>query len=376
MVPDLQRLLRPLRRHGASFTTATAAQLGGTTPQFNTPQTLPAADSSGVYEPTVALGDDGNFTLAWQALAWQPSKGPSGIEVASSASDASTSLTATDLDSKASWPAWPALSGNPRGDRLLAWVSGAPNAGNTPPYSGSTAVAEGYDPGPTQSNLTIPSAATAGTGVSFYVQSNDPWDGVLNSDPETITWDFGDGTNATGEAASHTYTKAGTYIASVTSLASDGASTTTTQQVVDSAAAVTPPPPPPPPPPAPQSQPQIQPQVQAAAADPATDRDGDTARHRRHLGRQHLGQLGLWPADRAGPGLREQLRQHGRPGARRAAVGQLPDQRWCRAGLRLRRVNVECEGQTAVYQPTFTIADAATGAEASQNATPLERLPR
>ncbi len=55
----------PYSDHGASFTTATAAQLGGATPQFNTPQTLPAADTSGVYEPTVALGDDGSFTFSW-----------------------------------------------------------------------------------------------------------------------------------------------------------------------------------------------------------------------------------------------------------------------------------------------------------------------
>jgi hypothetical protein len=61
----------------------------------------------------------------------------------------------------------------------------------------------------------MPNPATVGQGVSFGASASDP-----DNDPLTYAWNFGDGTNGTGAAASHTYSIAGTYTASVT--VSDG----------------------------------------------------------------------------------------------------------------------------------------------------------
>jgi hypothetical protein len=58
----------------------------------------------------------------------------------------------------------------------------------------------------------IPATATAGQAANFGVSPLDVW-----SDLGTTTWDFGDGTTATGLTPTHTFTSAGTKTVTVTS---------------------------------------------------------------------------------------------------------------------------------------------------------------
>ncbi|HSU83754.1 MAG TPA: PKD domain-containing protein [Thermoanaerobaculia bacterium] len=83
--------------------------------------------------------------------------------------------------------------------------------------------------------------AETGTAVSFTANAT----GAL-----TYSWDFGDGTTATGRSVSHTWSQAGSY--GVTLTVSNGQTSATSRKVFQVTAPSTggPPPPPPPPPPA------------------------------------------------------------------------------------------------------------------------------
>jgi hypothetical protein len=66
---------------------------------------------------------------------------------------------------------------------------------------------------------------TANKNYSFQAQSiKDP-----DNDPMTVTWDFGDGTTATGETPHHTYKKAGTFMVKVTVKDGSGATASDTR---------------------------------------------------------------------------------------------------------------------------------------------------
>jgi len=72
-----------------------------------------------------------------------------------------------------------------------------------------------------------PSDPSAFDVVQFYTWPSDP--GGMGID--TIKWDFGDGSTATGNAATHTYARDGDYTARVTATTSDGRTGTATQAV-------------------------------------------------------------------------------------------------------------------------------------------------
>lgn len=74
--------------------------------------------------------------------------------------------------------------------------------------------------------------ADAGSDQSVYVRSTVTFDGSGSTDNQAVTsytWDFGDGTNGTGETPSHTYDETGTY--QVTLNVSDAAGSTDTDTV-------------------------------------------------------------------------------------------------------------------------------------------------
>jgi hypothetical protein len=75
--------------------------------------------------------------------------------------------------------------------------------------------------GPILSQLSIP--ASGGTGVKTpFSDSPVPWSAPLVA---PTTWDFGDGTSASGNQVRHMYTKEGTYTVTVSAAAGDGTST-------------------------------------------------------------------------------------------------------------------------------------------------------
>ncbi len=83
----------------------------------------------------------------------------------------------------------------------------------------------GGNAAPTARFTFTPSEPTVDESVSFTDESTD--DGAIVS----RDWDFGDGTTATGEAPSHTYTSAGDYSVSLTVTDDEGATATSTQTV-------------------------------------------------------------------------------------------------------------------------------------------------
>ena len=88
----------------------------------------------------------------------------------------------------------------------------------------SLIVGNGYDPNyaPTAVITASTTSATTGTAISFDAYNSTDSDGSIVS----YTWHFGDGTTATGNATSHSYSAAGTYTVRLTVADNDGATGT------------------------------------------------------------------------------------------------------------------------------------------------------
>jgi len=95
--------------------------------------------------------------------------------------------------------------------------------------------------GPRLRSLDVPAASTPGQTVGVSVAPFDRWSAIA-----ATTWDFGDGTGASGTAASHAYAFPGLYTVRVTSTDAVGNATSATRLIQVAAAPVVPPPPPPP----------------------------------------------------------------------------------------------------------------------------------
>jgi hypothetical protein len=105
--------------------------------------------------------------------------------------------------------------------------------------AGSRVVAQADDrAGPRLRNLSVPATTTVGVASSFAVSPIDAW-----SPLGTTTWDFGDGTTATGAAPTHTYATAGTRTVTVTATDALSHTSTTTASVLVSPAPADPSPP-------------------------------------------------------------------------------------------------------------------------------------
>ena len=83
---------------------------------------------------------------------------------------------------------------------------------------------------PTVTAAADPKTGTAPLTVEFSSHAIDP-----DGDDLLVTWAFGDGGQAAGDEATHTYTSAGTYTATVTAMDPSGATGTATVQIVVSA---------------------------------------------------------------------------------------------------------------------------------------------
>lgn len=130
----------------------------------------------------------------------------------------------------------PVMATDPDGDVLLA---GAPNA--------SPVQVAGFDQaGPGLRKLTVPATVESGASFDVSVSPLDLWAGL-----GTVTWDFGDGTTATGTATTHRFLSAGTKTVKVTATDAFGRARSRTRTVLATMGNVADPDPTPEPPVAP-----------------------------------------------------------------------------------------------------------------------------
>lgn len=131
--------------------------------------------------------------------------------------------TTTDLASGAPSAPAPAAAVDANADVLVMWTQG------TAEYDSAL-----YDNSPPVLALSAPAQATTGQQLTVSATATDNWSAL------TPTFDFGDGTGATGSPATHAYAQAGSYLVQVSATDAAGNSTTQQQQIT-----VTDPPPPP-----------------------------------------------------------------------------------------------------------------------------------
>jgi len=103
------------------------------------------------------------------------------------------------------------------GNPLVAFAQGD----GADPERGQSAVAVDDLTPPTITGFDVPASVVAGAPLHVTAAASDDWSGV------TFAWDFGDGGNAGGAAADHTFATAGTRTVTVT--ATDGGGNTATR---------------------------------------------------------------------------------------------------------------------------------------------------
>ncbi len=174
-------------------------------------QTLDAA----VGQPQLAVGEDGRALIAGVRGA-----GNTGTLVAATRPPGGAFSTAVDVAAGVgNFFDVAAVALDAGGDGAIAYVQGA---GSTPPLH-----VRGFDAAPpTFDDVRIPAGAdaTPGAPLAFAASASDVWG------PVSLAWSFGDGTGASGGAATHAYRAAGAYTATVT--ATDAAGNTASRSGV------------------------------------------------------------------------------------------------------------------------------------------------
>ena len=178
------------------------------------PPTILADLSGGINggtEPDVAADPAGNATVVWSG---------GGTATASSRPAGGAFGPATPISNGAHTVAL----GGPRvmmtagGDALVAWSA---NTG------GGTHIALAVDDvtPPAISSVAIPAAVETGASAAMSAASTDTWSS------STLSWDFGDGATATGDAVSHAYATAGNHTVTITATDAVGNSAGETRQI-------------------------------------------------------------------------------------------------------------------------------------------------
>jgi hypothetical protein len=158
---------------------------------------------------TSAMGPTGQAIVTWtrpaagneiaEGTSWTPAGGFTPVKTLSASGEEDLLFQSDAAD--------------PLGDDLATWLS----------HSGTIEVAV-YDAAPPSlGTATIPASATVGVPASFSAANPlDVW-----SPPVTVSWSFGDGSSATGEAVTHIYAHAGNF--PVTLTATDALGNATSQ---------------------------------------------------------------------------------------------------------------------------------------------------
>lgn len=117
------------------------------------------------------------------------------------------------------------------GTGTVAVFNPAPGGGTTKALTVTISRITASSPPVVNSATAVPNPAAEGQNIVFSADGSDPTGQAI-----TVTWDFGDGTTATGATATHAYASAGTYIVVATLTDTDLESTTSQLMVTVSSA--------------------------------------------------------------------------------------------------------------------------------------------
>jgi PKD domain-containing protein len=110
----------------------------------------------------------------------------------------------------------PGAAVDDQGDAVVLWT----------PAGGGVDAAVYDEAGPQLRSLRVPAKGEAGARLRFAVSPLDVWSSVAST-----RWSFGDGSQATGAAATHAYRRSGRYAITLTSTDSLGHATTMTRRI-------------------------------------------------------------------------------------------------------------------------------------------------
>ncbi len=189
-----------------------AATTGLINGNWSGPTTV-SGPTTGSTTPSVAIDPAGRATVIWLAggSVWAATRPTGGTF---------PSLSPTVISSTAQ-PGFqgPTVTTTASGDAIAAWSAAA------------TRIAVAVDDvTPPTLAATVPASAGVDETVAMSATASDAW-----SAP-SVHWDFGDGTSASGAAASHVYASPGTRAVTVTAADAAGNTTTATRTVTVAAA--------------------------------------------------------------------------------------------------------------------------------------------
>jgi PKD repeat protein len=171
-----------------------AASTGSINDSWSSQVTL-ATGGNGALQPDVAIDPGGDATVVWRL----------GGTVSALTRPPGGSLASPGVPiSNSAHPGFgePRVAMDTRGDGIAAWSS---------PGTTSTHIAVAVnDVTPPTISFTAPVPVVAGSAVGLNAIAADTWS------PTSLSWDFGDGTAASGNSVSHVYASAGAKTATVT----------------------------------------------------------------------------------------------------------------------------------------------------------------
>jgi hypothetical protein len=119
-----------------------------------------------------------------------------------------------------------ALAADDEGNVLVGWSFLAASGGS--PWAAQVSAFDAAPP--TLSGVTVPTTSTAGTGVRMTAATSDRWSS------SAVSWDFGDGVTASGDAVTHTFGSPGAFGVGVTATDAAGNASSETHSVLATAA--------------------------------------------------------------------------------------------------------------------------------------------
>ncbi|HXS33957.1 MAG TPA: PKD domain-containing protein [Solirubrobacterales bacterium] len=165
----------------------------------------PLATNQTLLEPQVAIDPAGDATAVWPAIgggvisaASRPAGGVFG---------AVTPIKVGGVD--------PRVAMDAAGDAIVAWAQ----------LGAAIEVAVNDVTAPVLSAVAVPAGVEAGTAAPMTATASDKWSSA------SVSWNFGDGTTATGGAVSHAYAAAGAKTVTVTATDAVGNATSQTRTI-------------------------------------------------------------------------------------------------------------------------------------------------